>query len=147
MLVRYSFPGRRVVDALVDLRFALPTAVAGITLAANDSGNGWIGQLFEPYGVDRLHSARRAGRTGLHRLAVRGANGAAGAEELEPELEEQRPRSAQAGCRPSPGGDLSDHPAALLTGFALAFARAIGEQGRSSSSRGIFRWSPRSRRC
>jgi sulfate transport system permease protein len=48
VLVRYSFPGRRVVDALVDLPFALPTAVAGITLAALYSGNGWIGRLFEP---------------------------------------------------------------------------------------------------
>ncbi len=51
VLVRYHFPGRSVVDALVDLPFALPTAVAGITLAAIYSPNGWIGQYLEPFGI------------------------------------------------------------------------------------------------
>src|SRR5512134_4207280 len=51
VLVRYSFPGRRVVDALVDLPFALPTAVAGITLTAIYAPNGMLGSLLEPYGV------------------------------------------------------------------------------------------------
>ena len=51
VLVRYSFPGRRIVDSLVDLPFALPTAVAGITLTTLCAPNGWIGQLAEPYGV------------------------------------------------------------------------------------------------
>ena len=50
VLVRYSFPGKRFVDALVDLPFALPTAVAGITLATLYAGNGWLGQYLEPLG-------------------------------------------------------------------------------------------------
>ena len=51
VLVRYRFPGRRIVDALVDLPFALPTAVAGIALTAIFAGNGWIGQWLEPLGI------------------------------------------------------------------------------------------------
>ena len=51
VLVRYTFPGKKIVDALVDLPFALPTAVAGIALAAILAGNGWIGQFFEPLGI------------------------------------------------------------------------------------------------
>jgi len=51
VLVRYKFPGKRIVDALVDLPFALPTAVAGISLTALLAGNGWIGQYLEPHGI------------------------------------------------------------------------------------------------
>jgi len=51
VLVRYSFPGKRLVDALVDLPFALPTAVAGITLATVYSANGWMGRYLEPHGI------------------------------------------------------------------------------------------------
>ena len=51
ILVRYRFPGRSLVDALVDLPFALPTAVAGLTLSAMFATNGWIGSFFEPFGV------------------------------------------------------------------------------------------------
>jgi len=51
VLVRYSFPGKRVFDSLVDLPFALPTAVAGIALTAIYSGNGWIGQYLQPLGI------------------------------------------------------------------------------------------------
>ena len=51
VLVRYSFPGKKIVDALVDLPFALPTAVAGISLTALLAGNGWIGQYLEPLGI------------------------------------------------------------------------------------------------
>ena len=51
VLVRYHFPGRRVVDALVDLPFALPTAVAGIALTALYAENGWLGQFLEPLGI------------------------------------------------------------------------------------------------
>ncbi len=51
MLVRYEFPGKRIVDALVDLPFALPTAVAGITLTAMFAGNGWLGSWLEPLGI------------------------------------------------------------------------------------------------
>src|SRR6188472_4289257 len=51
VLVRYSFPGKRIIDSLVDLPFALPTAVAGITLTAIYAPNGWMGRLLEPYGL------------------------------------------------------------------------------------------------
>src|SRR4029453_939977 len=51
VLVRYSFPGKRILDALIDLPFALPTAVAGITLTTLYSENGWIGQFFEPLNI------------------------------------------------------------------------------------------------
>src|SRR5262245_20644966 len=51
VLVRYDFPGRRLLDAFIDLPFALPTAVAGIALTAIYAPNGWIGSLFEPFGI------------------------------------------------------------------------------------------------
>src|SRR5690606_25702338 len=51
VLVRYRFPGKRIIDALVDLPFALPTAVAGIALTALYAPNGWVGQFFTPYGI------------------------------------------------------------------------------------------------
>ena len=51
VLVRYQFPGKKIVDAFVDLPFALPTAVAGISLTALLAGNGWVGQYFEPFGI------------------------------------------------------------------------------------------------
>jgi len=51
VLVRYRFPGRRLADAMVDLPFALPTAVAGIALTAVYAGNGWIGRYLEPLGI------------------------------------------------------------------------------------------------
>jgi ABC-type sulfate transport system permease component len=90
VLVRYNFFGKRIVDALVDLPFALPTAVAGITLATLYAENGWIGRfffihqrlasLFSPAGnQDFLHAARHLCRAHFHRPAVRGADGPAGA--------------------------------------------------------------------
>ena len=80
VLVRYKFPGKRIVDALVDLPFALPTAVAGISLTALLAGNGWIGQYLEPHGHQAgLHAGRRGDRADLHRPALRGAHRAAGA--------------------------------------------------------------------
>src|SRR5690606_38232816 len=57
ILVRYSFPGKKIVDALVDLPFALPTAVAGISLSALYAGNGWIGQYFESLGISMAYNA------------------------------------------------------------------------------------------
>src|SRR5687767_13466736 len=56
VLVRYRFPGRRIIDALVDLPFALPTAVAGIALTTLYVGNGWIGQYLEPLGIKAAFS-------------------------------------------------------------------------------------------
>ncbi len=79
VLVRYQFWGRRLVDALVDLPFALPTAVAGIALTAVYSKNGWIGGCSTPGDQGRLHAPWRLCRADVHRPAVRGAHRAAGA--------------------------------------------------------------------
>lgn len=130
VLVRYRFPGRRLLDALVDLPFALPTAVAGISLTALYAGNGWVGRHLEPLGLKVAFTP--VGITvalifiGLP-FVVRTVQPVLA--ELEPELEEA---AASLGA-----GRLATFrrvllPAlvpALLTGFALAFARAVGEYG------------------
>ena len=80
VLVRYGFPGQRLFDALVDLPFALPTAVAGLVYASLYVKNGWLGQFLVPLGIEGAYSpARHRAGAGLHRLPVRGAHGAAGA--------------------------------------------------------------------
>ena len=74
-----DFPGRRIVDALIDLPFALPTAVAGITLTAIYAPNGWLGRPLDALRHQgRVHAARRDDRADLHRPAVRGPDAAAG---------------------------------------------------------------------
>ncbi len=79
VLVRYEFFGKKIVDALVDLPFALPTAVAGITLAALYSDHGWIGQLLAPLGIKVANTqTRHFHRAHVHRPAVHRADGAAG---------------------------------------------------------------------
>jgi sulfate/thiosulfate transport system permease protein len=130
VLVRYSFPGKRVADALVDLPFALPTAVAGIALSSVLAGNGWVGQYLEPLGIKVAFQP--AGIVvalvfiGLP-FVVRTVQPVL--QELEPELEEA------ATCLGATRWQVFRHvllPAitpALLTGFALAFARGIGEYG------------------
>ena len=126
VLTRYRFPGRKLVDALVDLPFALPTAVAGIALAALYAPNGWIGALARAARhQDRLHAARHLHRAGLHRPAVRRAHRAAG---------DRRDRPRGRGSRRHARRDalaarcarvlLPPLLPAMLTGFALAFARA-----------------------
>jgi sulfate transport system permease protein len=130
VLARYSFPGKRVIDALVDLPFALPTAVAGITLATLCSGNGWIGQLFEPHGI-RIAFTPLGIVVALTFISlpfvVRTLQPVI--EDLEPEAEE-----AAASLGASRGQTfmrviLPAIVPALLTGFTLAFARAVGEYG------------------
>ncbi len=79
VLVRYEFFGKKIVDALVDLPFALPTAVAGITLAALYSQNGWVGQLLAPLGIKVANTQTwHFHRTDIHRPAVHRADGSAG---------------------------------------------------------------------
>jgi sulfate transport system permease protein len=80
VLVRYTFPGKKIIDALVDLPFALPTAVAGIALTAVYSNNGWIGSWLEPHGIKVAFTpARRGGGLDLYRPAFCGAHRATGA--------------------------------------------------------------------
>ena len=130
VLVRYRFPGRRLIDALVDLPFALPTAVGGIALTALYAGNGWVGQYLEPLGLKVAFTP--VGITvalifiGLP-FVVRTVQPVL--QELEPELEEA---AASLGARRLTTFRRVLLPAllpALLTGFALAFARAVGEYG------------------
>lgn len=129
-LVRYRFPGKKLVDALVDLPFALPTAVAGIALTALYSGNGWIGQYLEPLGIKVAFSPLGV----LVALIFIGLPFVVRTvqpilEDLDTEIEEA---AASLGAR---RWQIFRHVIlpillpALLTGFALAFARAVGEYG------------------
>ena len=130
VLVRYTFPGRRIVDALVDLPFALPTAVAGIALASLYSTNGWIGRILEPMGVKvaftPLGILVALTFIGLP-FVVRTVQPIL--EDLERELEEVA-ASLGAGRWQTFTRVLWPVLApAAATGFALAFARAVGEYG------------------
>jgi len=130
VLTRYTFPGKRVVDALVDLPFALPTAVAGIALTAIYASNGWIGSFLEPHGIKiaftPLGVVVALTFIGLP-FVVRTVQPVL--EDLEAETEEA---AASLGANRWQTFTKVIFPAiapALLTGFSLAFARAIGEYG------------------
>ncbi|WP_454744969.1 sulfate ABC transporter permease subunit CysT [Ciceribacter selenitireducens] len=130
VLVRYDFPGRRLLDAVVDLPFALPTAVAGISLAALYAPNGWIGSLLAPLGVKIAFTpigiVVALVFVGLP-FVVRTVQPVM--EELDREVEEA---SATLGATRFQTLRLVVLPAltpAILTGFALAFARGVGEYG------------------
>jgi sulfate transport system permease protein len=130
VLVRYRFPGKKIVDALVDLPFALPTAVAGIALTAIYAPNGWIGSQLEPLGIKvaftPLGVLVALVFIGLP-FVVRTVQPVL--EDLEPELEEV---AATLGADRWQTFRRVVFPAllpALITGFALAFARAVGEYG------------------
>jgi sulfate transport system permease protein len=130
VLVRYHFPGKKLVDALVDLPFALPTAVAGIALTALYAGNGWIGQYLEPFGIKIAFTPLgifvALTFIGLP-FVVRTVQPVL--EDLESELEEA---AATLGATRLQTFSRVIFPTlfpALMTGFALAFARAIGEYG------------------
>lgn len=130
VLVRYSFPGRKIVDALVDLPFALPTAVAGISLTALLAGNGWIGQLLEPHGI-QLAFNRNGVVIALIFIGlpfvVRTVQPVL--EDAERELEEAASCLGASRWQTFTRVILPGIAPALLTGFALAFARAVGEYG------------------
>ena len=130
VLVRYRFPGKRLVDALVDLPFALPTAVAGIALCTLYSSKGWVGSLFQPYGVKLAYTPMGVVIAltfiGLP-FVVRTIQPVL--EDFEAELEEA---AASLGANRWQIFSKVILPAlapAWITGFALAFARAIGEYG------------------
>ncbi|HMR03074.1 MAG TPA: sulfate ABC transporter permease subunit CysT [Candidatus Competibacter phosphatis] len=130
VLVRYRFPGKRIVDALVDLPFALPTAVAGIALTAIYSGNGWLGQWLEPLGLKvaftPLGILVALTFIGLP-FVVRTVQPVL--EDLDTELEEAAASLGANRWQTFWWVVLPVLTPALLTGFALAFARAIGEYG------------------
>jgi sulfate/thiosulfate transport system permease protein len=130
VLVRYTFPGKKIIDALVDLPFALPTAVAGIALTAVYAGNGWIGSWLEPHGI----------KVAFTPLGVMVALTFIGlpfvVRTVQPVLEDLEAETEDAAA--SLGANrwqvfvkiiLPAIWPALLTGFSLAFARAIGEYG------------------
>jgi sulfate transport system permease protein len=130
VLVRYEFPGRRIVDALIDIPFALPTAVAGLTYSSLYSENGWLGRFLSPWGIQAVHS----------RLAViliftfislpfvvRSLQPVI--EDLGTEPEEAARSLGATRWQTFRWVVLPSLLPALLTGVALAFARAVGEYG------------------
>jgi sulfate transport system permease protein len=130
VLVRYSFPGKRIVDALVDLPFALPTAVAGIALTSLYSTNGWVGRWLAPLGLSVAFTW-----TGVFvaltfiglPFVVRTVQPVL--QDLEPEVEEAASTLGANRWQAVTRILLPELMPSLLTGFALAFARALGEYG------------------
>ena len=129
-LARYRFPGRRIIDGLIDLPFALPTAVAGIVLTTVYSANGWIGQYIEPHGIkvafEPLGIVVALVFIGIP-FVVRTVQPVL--EDLDAEIEEA---AASLGASRFTTFTRVIAPLvlpAVLTGFAMAFARALGEYG------------------
>ena len=130
VLVRYRFPGRRLLDAFVDLPFALPTAVAGIALTALYAPNGWIGSLFAPFGIriayTQIGIVIALVFIGLP-FVVRTLQPVM--EEIDREIEEAAARLGASRLRTVWRVILPALVPPLLTGFALALARGVGEYG------------------
>jgi sulfate transport system permease protein len=130
VLVRYRFPGKKIIDALVDLPFALPTAVAGIALTALYSSNGWIGRYLEAFGIKvaftPLGVIVALTFIGLP-FVVRTVQPVL--EDAERELEEAAASLGATRLQTFLRVIFPTILPALLTGFALAFARATGEYG------------------
>jgi sulfate transport system permease protein len=130
MLVRYDFPGKRLVSALIDLPFALPTAVAGIALASLYAPNGWIGQLLDPLGIQIAFQP--AGVVvalvfiGLP-FVVRSVEPVLA--DIESDIEEAACSLGASNLQTFRRVLLPIILPALITGFALAFARGVGEYG------------------
>jgi sulfate/thiosulfate transport system permease protein len=130
VLVRYDFPGRRFIDAMVDFPFALPTAVAGLTLANLFAANGWLGRFLVPLGIKgaytRLGVVIALTFVGLP-FVVRSLQPVL--QNLEREVEEAAATLGAGRLRTFVSVVAPSLMPAVLTGFALAFARAIGEYG------------------
>jgi sulfate transport system permease protein len=130
VLVRYEFPGRRIVDAIVDLPFALPTAVAGIALSALYAESGWIGGLLAPLGIKVAYTplgvAVALTFVGLP-FVVRTVQPVL--EEASRDVEEAAALLGAGRLRTVLTIVIPTILPAIITGFALAFARAIGEYG------------------
>ena len=130
VLVRYTFPGKKIIDALVDLPFALPTAVAGISLTALLASNGWIGSILEPHGIQLAFNPNGVVIAlifiGLP-FVVRTVQPVL--EDAEKELEEAATCLGATRWQTFRYVIFPTVAPALLTGFAMAFARSIGEYG------------------
>jgi sulfate transport system permease protein len=130
VLVRYTFPGKRLIDAMVDLPFALPTAVAGIALTTLYAPQGWIGQFFEPFGIKiaftELGVIVALTFIGLP-FVVRTVQPVL--EDLNHEIEEAAASLGANRWQTIRRVILPELQPAILTGFTLAFARAVGEYG------------------
>ncbi len=130
VLVRYEFPGRRLIDAMVDFPFALPTAVAGLTLASIFAPNGWLGQFLVPLGIKATYTPLgiiiALTFVGLP-FAVRTLQPVL--QNLEFEVEEAAATLGASRLRTFVSVIAPAMLPAMLTGFALSFARAIGEYG------------------
>jgi sulfate/thiosulfate transport system permease protein len=130
VLIRYRFPGKKIVDALVDLPFALPTAVAGITLATIYAPNGWIGKWLEPHGIKIAYTPLGILVAmifiGLP-FVVRTVQPVL--EAMETEIEEASVCLGANRFQTFTRVLLPTILPSVLTGFALAFARAVGEYG------------------
>jgi sulfate transport system permease protein len=130
VLIRYQFPGRKILDAIVDMPFALPTAVAGIALTTLYSQNGWIGKILEPLGIKAAYSPLgiviALTFIGIP-FVVRTVQPVL--EELDKELEEAAVSLGAHRMRTFFRILLPEVFPALITGATLAFARAVGEYG------------------
>lgn len=130
VLARYQFRGKRIMDALVDLPFALPTLVAGITLAALFVENGWIGRWLVPFGIKVAYSELGVFVALLFvglPFVVRTVQPVL--EDIDRELEEAAASLGANRCQTFCRVILPSVRPALFTGFALAFARGLGEYG------------------
>lgn len=130
VLVRYRFPGKRLIDALIDLPFALPTAVAGIALATLYANNGWVGSVLAPLGIEVAYTPLGV----LVALVFIGLPFVVRTvqpvlEDLEAEVEEAAACLGANRWQTFSKVIVPYLTPALLTGFALAFARAVGEYG------------------
>ncbi len=130
VLVRYEFPGKKIVDAAVDLPFALPTSVAGLVLATLYSPQGWIGQFFTPFGI-RIAFTRLGVFVAMLFISLPFV-----VRTLQPVLQEMEPEIEQAawslGATPFQTFTrvlLPPLMPSILTGIALGFSRAVGEYG------------------
>jgi len=129
-LVRYEFPGRKIIDALIDMPFALPTAVSGIALTTVFAQNGWIGRYLEPLGVKVAYTwlgVTLALTLISMPFAVRAVQPAL--QEVQRDLEEAAETLGAGRLYVLRRIILPTVLPALLTGFTLAFARAVGEYG------------------
>ncbi len=130
VLVRYRFPGRRLVDALVDLPFALPTAVAGIALTAIYSSHGWIGRYLDPLGIKIAFTPLGVfvalAFIGLP-FVVRTVQPVL--QDLDKEIEEAAASLGATRWQTFGRVILPELAPAIVTGMVLAFARAVGEYG------------------